>query len=93
MLPTFPESSLVEFEVTPFDQLKKGDTVLFWDYTERTGAVFIHHRLVESQGGNWIARGDNPETNTRADLPWVTKDNYIGRTTGKHTPFLMAPTP
>lgn len=88
MLPTFPESALVEIEFTPYDQLKVGDTVVFWDYTEKTGATFIHHRLIENQWGAWISRGDNKETNKRADLPWVTKDNYIARTTGRHAQIL-----
>jgi hypothetical protein len=87
MLPTFPAKTLIEFQMIPFDQLKAGDTVIFWDYTNSTPR-FIHHRLVEKQLGNWIARGDNPVTNQTADRPWVTKDNYIARTTGRFTQIL-----
>lgn len=88
MLPTFPVKALVEFETVPYASLKEGDTVLFWDYTGTSGATFIHHRLVGQQAGAFIARGDNMATNTREDAPWVTKDNYIGRTTGRHTQIL-----
>lgn len=91
MLPTFPESALVEAEFgVPFDALKAGDTVIFWDYT-RPEPFLIHHRLSVKMGAGWIAQGDNPVTNAIADRPWVTPDNYIARTTGKHVQFLIAP--
>lgn len=91
MLPTFPERALVEVEIgVPYDQLKAGDTVIFWDYLRGTGK-FTHHRLVARQLGNWISRGDNPATNPTADRPWVTPDNYVARTTGRHTQLLSAP--
>lgn len=92
MLPTYPESSLVEVEVgVPFTQLAPGDTVVLWDYTRPGESRFILHRLVARQGGNWIAQGDNPVTNPRADRPWVTPDNYVARATGRHTQLLVAP--
>jgi hypothetical protein len=88
MSPTFPAERFVETQVGfPYDQLRVGDTVIFWDYT-RPVPFLIHHRIVGSQGGNFIARGDNPVTNTREDAPWVTKDNYIARTTGRHAQVL-----
>ena len=91
MLPTFPERALVEIQIgVPFEALRAGDSVVFWDYTRATPQL-IHHRLVQEQGGNWIAQGDNPETNPTADRPWVTRDNYIGRTTGRHVQILAAP--
>jgi hypothetical protein len=89
MLPTFPAKALVEMELVPYSDLKAGESVVFWDYTGKTGATFVHHRLVGKHGNNWIARGDNPLTNPTADLPWVTEDNYIARTTGRHAQFLM----
>lgn len=88
MLPTFPTKALIEVETVPFSDLRQGDTVIFWDYT-RTEPLLIHHRLVAKQGGNWIAQGDNPDTNPKADRPWVTPDNYLGRTTGRHTQLLL----
>lgn len=85
MLPTFPQERVYALaETTPYDQLKVGDTVLFWDY-KRGPNSFTHHRLVAKQGGNWISKGDNKETNTRVDDSWVTRDNYIMRTTGFYT--------
>ena len=84
MIPTFPESALVEVEIgVPFSALKEGDTVVFWNYSGGP-ATFIHHRLVQKQAGNWIAQGDNSATNPTADRPWVTPDNFIGRTTGRY---------
>ncbi len=88
MLPTFPESALIEIEVgVPFSALKVGDTVVFWDY-KRGDDALTHHRLVAQQGGNWIAQGDNPETNRVADKSWVTPDNFIARSTGRHAQIL-----
>jgi hypothetical protein len=91
MLPTLPEAGLAEIEIgVTFDQLKQGDIVVFWDYLRGTGK-FTLHRLVAKQAGNWIAQGDNPETNPKADRPWVTPDNYVARATGKNVQFVWAP--
>lgn len=87
MLPSFPESALVEVEFgVPFEALKEGDSVVFWDY-KRGEQALTHHRLVQKQGSAWIARGDN---NAVVDRSWVTRDNYLGRTTGRHTQMLFA---
>lgn len=94
MLPTFPESCLTEAELVPFSELKVGDTVAFWDYTQTSGEPqFIHHRLVAKQAGSFIAKGDNPDTNPKADRAWVTPENYLFRTTGRWTIFLVAAPP
>lgn len=93
MEPNFPNGALVEAEFgVRYEDLKVGDTVLLWDYT-RTEPSFIHHRIVAEQGGQFIARGDNFATNPAADRPWVTRDNFIARTTGRHTQMLFAPKP
>ena len=85
MLPTFPEHAYVQVEIgTTFDELRAGDTVIFWDY-RRGDNAFAHHRLVQKQGDAWIARGDN---NSAADQSWVTRDNFYVRTTGEWWPFL-----
>lgn len=91
MLPTFPVTALVEAEFgVDYDTLQERQTVIFWDYT--SGAPrFTHHRIVAKQGDNWIVQGDNPATNPIADRPWVTRDNFIARTTGRHTQILYAP--
>jgi hypothetical protein len=87
MLPSFPEHALVEVEFgVPFDALREGDSVVFWDY-KRGAQALTHHRLKQKQGSAWIARGDN---NTVVDESWVTRDNYLGRTTGRHTQMLFA---
>ena len=88
MLPTFPAKALVEIQTTPYNDLEEQQTVIFWDYLSPVPRL-IHHRLIRKVGKNWIAQGDNPVTNPKADLPWVTEDNYIARTTGRHAQFLM----
>lgn len=92
MAPNFPERGWVEVEIVDFDALQVGDTVLFWDYTAADGRLInIHHRLVARQGAAFIARGDNELTNPRADAPWVTRDNYRARTTGRWAYTLSTP--
>lgn len=88
MLPNFPEYSYVQFEFgVPFEMLKAGDTVIFWDY-KRSETALTHHRLVQKQGDAWIAKGDNNEF---PDKSWVTKDNYIARGTGVWLKTLESP--
>lgn len=88
MLPKFPESAFIQVEVgVPFDQLKAGDTVVFWDY-KRGEVAMTHHRLIQKQGGNWIAQGDN---NDFADQSWITPDNYLARSTGVWVKSLTTP--
>lgn len=83
MLPNFPADSYAETLIGfPFDDLKVGDTVIFWDYTRATPHR-THHRLIAKRGDAFIAQGDNPVTNATADKPWVTRDNYIAKTTGR----------
>lgn len=90
MLPKYPDGALVEVEIgVPFEKLKVGDDAIFWDYTNTTGAVFIIHELTEKHGNAFVAQGRNPETNPRADRPWVTKDNYYARATGRHAQFVF----
>ena len=90
MLPTFPEAAFVEIEIgSRFEDLKVGDTVIFWDYTR--GAGMTHHRLVAKQGDAFIAQGDNKETNAVVDKPWVTRDNFVARGTGRWAILLVPP--
>ena len=87
MLPAFPEQALIEVLIGfPFDELKAGDTVVFWDY--RRGYALTHHRLVHKQGRAWMAKGDN---NPNVDDSWVTKDNFIAKSTGKHSAIIVFP--
>ncbi len=87
MLPKYPEKSYIEVEFgVPFDHLKSGDAVIFWDY-KRSETALTHHRLVQKQGDGWIAQGDN---NLVADQSWVTRDNYLGRGTGRWAIALVA---
>ena len=93
MLPAFPRSALAEAQFGyPYDDLKVGDTVIYWDY-KRGAASFTHHRLVAKQGDNWMAKGDNEVTNPGVDASWVTRETFYARTTGKHAPMVIAPPP
>jgi phage repressor protein C with HTH and peptisase S24 domain len=90
MLPKYPDGMMLEIELgVPYKDLKEGDDVVFWDYTGKSGATFIFHKLVQKQAGSWIVQGRNPKTNPVADIPWVTKDNFIGRATGRHTQMVV----
>lgn len=92
MLPTFPEAAYVEVEIgSRFDDLKVGDNVIFWDYTQGANGVMVHHQLVQKQGDAWIAQGLNKETNAVADRPWVTRDNFVARGTGRWAVILVVP--
>ena len=89
MLPSFPNGTLVEMQVGfPYDDLKAGDSVIYY-----TNGLFVHHRLIVKQAGSWIVKGDNPNTNPVVDKEWVTRENYVGRTTGRFTSALFAPAP
>lgn len=92
MMPTFPDSFLAEVDITfPYEGLKVGDLVLFWNY-KRTGAPFYtFHRIVEAKNGYFVVRGDNPETNPVPDEALLGKHNFIGKGTGRHCRFLVAP--
>lgn len=63
-----------------YDDLAKGDIVLFWDY-KREG--YTLHEIVDQQGSLWITQGSNPETNRRADAPFLFRDNYVGKYVGR----------
>lgn len=87
MLPAFPEQALIEVEFGfPFEELKAGDTVVFWDY--RRGYALTHHRLVHKEGRAWMAKGDN---NENVDDSWVTQDNFIAKSTGRHSLVVVYP--
>lgn len=80
---------MVEVRVgVPFDALKEGDSVLFWDYRRGDNAL-THHRLIQKQGDAWIVKGDNNEI---VDGSWVTKDNYLAQSTGKWA-YMVTPPP
>ena len=53
---------------------------------DSSATALTHHRLVQKQAGSWMAQGDN---NDRVDRSWVTPDNYLGRSTGRHVQLLI----
>lgn len=72
MKPTLDESSIVAVEKVAFEQLQKGDIVI---YRSVAGAPVIH-RLHERQDGRWHVLGDN---NASVDRETVTATNFVGR--------------
>jgi hypothetical protein len=94
MLPKYPEAHLLEVDVTfDYDRLAVGDEVVFWDYRRDGGVHFTFHPIIGRQGDYYITRGLNPATNPRPDAAWVTRDNFIGKATGRSTLILFAPKP
>lgn len=76
MQPTFAEREVVALELCPWDELRTGDTVIYWH--DLTGQ-YIHHRIdsYDRNSGRWITRGDN---NPGQDTGRMTSDEFIGRT-------------
>jgi signal peptidase I len=72
MKPTLDENSVVTVEAVDFNQLQKGDIVIYRDAT----GVPIVHRLYEQSGARWLVLGDN---NPAVDHEAVTSANLVGR--------------
>ena len=72
MKPTLDENSVVAVETVGFDQLRKGDIIIYRD----SAGVPIVHRLYEQANGRWIVLGDN---NAAVDREAVTPKNLLGR--------------
>lgn len=76
MLPTFSVVEMVALELCSFDDLRPGDTVIYW----HDGiSSYVHHRLIlrEDTTNRWKAKGDN---NAGLDTGLVTRDVFVGRT-------------
>ncbi len=92
MRPTFPESFWAQVDFTfPYENLKVGDLVVFWDYAGTGGYKFTFHRIVEQKDGYFVTRGDNKDTNPVPDASRLTVVNYLGKGTGKYTLVLLMP--
>lgn len=92
MIPTFPNSFLAEVDITyPYENLKEGDLVLFWDYLRTGSPFFTFHRIVGARNGYFLTQGDNRATNPTFDSTVLTHVNYLGKGTGRHTMVLVAP--
>lgn len=76
MLPTFAEAEVVTLELCRFDELRAGDTVIFWHEGVRG---YIHHRLShrDETTNRWRTKGDN---NATADTGLLTPSVFVGRT-------------
>jgi peptidase S24-like protein len=72
MKPTLDESSVVTIEKVAFDQLRRGDIII---YRNNRGLPIIH-RLYEQHGSHWLVLGDN---NASIDSEAVTGANFVGR--------------
>lgn len=76
MRPFFNENALLLLEAVPFDQLKLGDVVTYWDDSRNQVVV---HRLVYKYGDEYRARGDH---NGAIDKICVNRQNYRRRLMG-----------
>lgn len=76
MLPAIPFDSTLPVKAVPFDQLKAGDVVIYWNVW---AGCYVHHRILKRSrvSHGWVAKGDN---NSRADRGLVTARNYCGVT-------------
>lgn len=72
MKPTLDESSVVTVEKVSFQELRRGDIII---YRSASGAPVIH-RLYEQSGDSWLVLGDN---NAAIDREAVTGRNFLGR--------------
>jgi signal peptidase I len=76
MRPYFHDNALLLLEAAPYDDLKLGDVVTFFDPQLKT---IIVHRLVERRGDKFWSRGDH---NSSMDKIYVTRENYRRRLAG-----------
>lgn len=76
MLPTFGETDRVLLELCRVEDLRVGDTLIFWHPESQ---VFVHHRLDhrDPTTGLFRTRGDN---NGNHDRGFFTPSNFVGRT-------------
>ncbi len=72
MRPTLDESSVVTVEKVAFEDLRRGDIII---YRNNRGLPIIH-RLFEEHGARWLVLGDN---NASIDAEAVTNANFVGR--------------
>lgn len=75
MIPTLDESSVVLYEIVPYDDLHVGDIVV---YSNRDG-IHVIHRLAEKRGDDFWPLGDH---NGKMDGEYVTRQNFLYRVWG-----------
>lgn len=73
MLPTLPLSSVITYEVIPFEKLQKRDVVI---YRHKSGKLYTHRIFKRMSATEWWPRGDNCRF---ADDDYVTPANLVGR--------------
>jgi signal peptidase I len=76
MRPFFHDNALLLLEAAPYDELKLGDVVTYYDSELKINVV---HRLVERRGDKFWSRGDH---NPSMDKIYVTRENYRRRLVG-----------
>ncbi|HVU33912.1 MAG TPA: signal peptidase I [Opitutaceae bacterium] len=70
MRPYFNENALLLLESVPFESLKPGDVVTYYD--SRIGGL-VAHRLIEKRGNVFWSKGDH---NRVMDSIYVTPENF-----------------
>lgn len=76
MRPFFGDNALLLLEAAPYNDLRVGDVVTYWDEDRQ---ITVVHRLVRRQGDEFWARGDH---NPNMDRIFVTRKNYRRRLAG-----------
>jgi signal peptidase I len=72
MKPTLDENSVVAVEKVSFEELRKGDIVIYRD----AAGLPVVHRLHQQLSGRWMVLGDN---NAAVDQETVSPANFVGR--------------
>jgi signal peptidase I len=72
MAPILQAGDQIGVQKCPVQNLRRGDMILIRRETD-----YVTHRLIDTHGQNWIAKGDNSHT---ADLPFSEAD-ILGRVT------------
>ncbi len=82
MLPAYGTDEWVNLDHVPFNELKTGDTVIYWN--EQAGD-YRHHRIDswDRTTGRWIIKGDN---NPNVDRGIMSPDQFEGRTSKLFSP-------
>lgn len=72
MQPAFAAGDYIINQVTPFEEVKLGDTITYLDAQE----VVVTHRVVGEEAGELLLKGDG---NDFTDQTLVNTENYVGK--------------
>lgn len=94
MMPEYPNGCWVEIDINyPFSDLREGDDIVWRDWTQDNGPEYTFHRIVAVRGNYVTTKGVNKFTNPHPDKQRITKEEFVGRATGRKALFLAPPLP